>query len=63
MGSEVDWSSFWSAKPATFQILLLQWLFVAPILYLIGKPVGVILFAVGLAALPRQVTHILSRDA
>lgn len=63
MGNEVDWSSLWSSKPATFQVLLLQWLIAAPILYLIGKPVGVILFAVGLAALPRQVTHILNRDA
>jgi hypothetical protein len=34
-----------------------------PILYLLGKPVGVILFAVGLAALPLQIIRILNRDA
>ncbi|MBP9046897.1 MAG: hypothetical protein WAT35_17420 [Tabrizicola sp.] len=59
----MDWSSFWSWKPATFQVLLLQWLCSAPFLYLLGKPVGVILFAVMLAALPRQITHILNPDA
>jgi hypothetical protein len=63
MGNEVDLSSFWSGKPATFQVLLLQWILAVPILYLLGKPVGVILFAVGLAALPLQITRILNRDA
>jgi hypothetical protein len=63
MGNEVDWSSFWSWKPATFQVLLLQWLLAVPILYLLGKPVGVILFAVGIAALPLQIARIVNRDA